>query len=81
MSPKPPYLDIIDVPEHAPLRPWKTRMPSDEFLRHCKPSAQEQAESSPEDAGAVTRGQDERCTDENGEGSAACEARHVTPSS
>ena len=76
MSSQPPYLDIIDVPEHAPLRPWKTPTPSDEFLRHCKPGAREQqAESSPASSGAVTRCQDERCTDENGKGPAQTETQ------
>ena len=36
---QPPYIDVIDVASHAPLRPWKTPVSSDEALRHCKPSA------------------------------------------
>jgi hypothetical protein len=36
---QPPYIDVIDVASHAPLRPWKTPVSSDEALRHCRPSA------------------------------------------
>ena len=40
MPGEPPYIDVIDVARHAPLRPWKTPVSSDDALRHCKPSAQ-----------------------------------------
>ena len=31
---QPPYIDVIDVARHAPLRPWKTPVSSDDALRH-----------------------------------------------
>ena len=67
MPGEPPYIDVIDVARHAPLRPWKTPVSSDEALRHCKPSAQAPEESGhagPSDNGA--RCQAERCADESG---------------
>ena len=54
---QPPYIDVIDVASHAPLRPWKTPVSSDEALRHCKPSA------CLSDIG--TRCQAEHCADES----------------